>query len=108
MRTMTLAVITLSVTIGLGTTAEPVWSQDEEDNFEELIKEAKVPIGQAIKTALDQVKGTVVEVEADLDKEKGKTVWEIEAVNADGMVTEVHVDAGNGRVISTQQRQEDD
>ena len=83
----------------------PAWSdkgkkgKEEEGNVAELVKDAKVTIDQAIKTASDKVQGTAVE--AELEKKHGKTIWEVEIVGADGKVTEVHIDAAPGLVIYT-------
>ncbi len=87
-------------------TSTPAWSdkghkgKDEEGHVGELVKDAKVTIDQAIKTALDKVPGTAVE--AELEKKHEKTVWEVEVLGADGKVTEVHIDAGTGAIIDTE------
>jgi uncharacterized membrane protein YkoI len=85
----------------------PAWSDDkgkkheeEEGHVADMVKDAKITIDQAIKTASDKVPGTVVE--AELEKKHGKTVWEVEVVGSDGKVTEVHIDAGSGDVIDTE------
>jgi len=81
------------------------WSDDKEGNVADLVKDAKVTIDQAIKTAQEKVPGTVVE--AELEKKHGKTVWEVEVVGADGKVTEVHIDAAAGTVIDTEAKKEE-
>ncbi len=91
-------------------TSAPAWSdkghkgKDEEGHVGELVKDAKVTIDQAIKTALDKVPGTAVE--AELEKKHDKTVWEVEVLGADGKVTEVHIDAGTGAIIDTEAKHE--
>jgi uncharacterized membrane protein YkoI len=88
----------------------PAWSdkghkgKDEEGHVGELVKDAKVTIDQAIKTALDKVPGTAVE--AELERKHDKTVWEVEVLGADGKVTEVHIDAGTGTIIDTEAKHE--
>lgn len=88
----------------------PAWSdkghkgKDEEGHVAELVKDAKVTIDQAIKTALDAAPGTAVE--AELEKKHDKTVWEVEVLGADGQVTEVHVDAATGTVIDKEAKHE--
>ena len=72
----------------------------EEEKAAHLVKDAKITIDQAIKTASEKVRGTVIE--AELEKEHGRTVWEVEVVGSDGKVTEVHIDAGSGDVIDTE------
>lgn len=90
----------------LVTVSGPAWSDDDKKagKVADLVKDAKITIDQAIKTASDKVQGTVVE--AELEKKHGKTVWEVEVVGGDGKVTEVHIDAGSGDVIDTEMKGE--
>lgn len=84
-------------------TTTPAWSdkghkgKDEKYDVADLVKDAKVTIDQAIKTALDATPGTAVE--AELEKKHDKTVWEVAVFGADGAMTEVHIDAATGAVI---------
>jgi uncharacterized membrane protein YkoI len=86
----------------------PAWSdkgkkhKEEEENVAELVKDAKITVDQAIKTATEKLQGTVVE--AELEKKHGKTIWEVEIVGADGKVTEVHIDAATGAVIDVEEK----
>lgn len=80
------------------------WGDDKEGKVADLVKDAKVTVDQAIKTASEKVPGTVVE--AELEKKHGKTVWEVEVFGADGSVTEVHIDAATGTVIDTEAKKE--
>ena len=96
------AVLTVGLVMAFSVTA---WSDDKEGNVADLVKDAKVTIDQAIKTAQEKVPGTVVE--AELEKKHGKTVWEVEVVGADGKVTEVHIDAATGTVIDTEAKKEE-
>ena len=86
----------------LGTTA---WADDKEGKITDLVKDAKVTIDQAIKTASEKVPGTIVE--AELEKKHGKTVWEVEVLGVDGNVTEVHIDATTGAVIDTEAKKDE-
>lgn len=81
------------------------WADEKEGKITDLVKEAKVTIDQAIKTASEKVPGTVVE--AELEKKHGKTVWEVEVLGADGNVTEVHIDAATGTVIDTEAKKDE-
>lgn len=81
------------------------WADDKEGKVTDLVKDAKVTIDQAIKTASEKVPGTVVE--AELEKKHGKTVWEVEVLGADGNVTEVHIDAATGAVIDTEAKKDE-
>ena len=80
-------------------------AQHAEGRVADLAKEAKVTIDQAIKTALDKTPGTVVE--AELERKRNKTVWEVEVLGADGKVTEIHIDAATGTIVTTETGQDD-
>lgn len=71
--------------------------EDESKDKAALAAAAKVTIEQAIKTATDKVQGKVIE--AELEKEDGKLVWEVEIVGADGKLSELYVDAGTGVLV---------
>jgi|SRR5688572_5216919 uncharacterized membrane protein YkoI len=86
--------------ISLLVVSTSAWGDDKEGKVADLVKDAKVTAEQAIKTAAENVPGTVVE--AELEKKHGKTVWEVEVFGADGSVTEVHIDAATGTVIDTE------
>ena len=102
MRTQALrGLLAIGLLVGSSTFA---WSDDKEGNIADLVKDAKVTVEQAIKTAMEKVPGTVVE--AELEKKHGKTVWEVEILGADGKVTEVHIDAATGTVIDTEAKKD--
>lgn len=89
----------------------PAWSdskgkkdKEADTKITDLVKDATITIDQAIKTATEKVQGTVVE--AELEKEHGKTVWEVEVLGADGHVMQVHIDAASGEVIDTEMKEE--
>ena len=101
----TLGIVTAGVAgllLALGSSA---WADDKEGKITDLVKEAKVTIDQAIKTASEAVPGTVVE--AELEKKHGKTIWEVEVLGADEAVTEVHIDAATGAVIDTEAKKDE-
>ena len=97
-----IAVGIVGLLFALGSTA---WADDTEGKITDLVKDATVTIGQAIKTASEKVPGTVVE--AELEKKHGKTVWEVEILGPDGKVTEVHIDVGTGAVIDTEAKKDE-
>lgn len=94
--------LAVSIVVALGTAA---WSDDKEAKVGDLLKDAKVTIDQAIKTALEKVPGTAVE--AELEKKHDKTVWEVEVVGADGKTSEIHIDAATGAVIDVEDKKEE-
>ena len=61
----------------------------------------------AAKAATDHVPGSAV-LTNSLDDEDGFVVYEVEVRGADGTVTEVTVDAGDGRVLATDIEDDDD
>jgi uncharacterized membrane protein YkoI len=75
-----------------------------EVNTEEatMAQEAKVSIEQAVKAATDKVKGKVIE--AELEQEQGKLLWELEIVSDDKKMMEVHVDAASGMVTEVEHK----
>lgn len=96
------AALAVGIVIAMGTAA---WSDDKEAKAGELLKDAKVTIDQAIKTALEKVPGTAVE--AELEKKHDKTVWEVEVVGEDGKTSEIHIDAATGAVIDVEAKKEE-
>jgi uncharacterized membrane protein YkoI len=101
----TLGIVTAGVVGLLFALGSSAWADDKEGKITDLVKEAKVTIDQAIKTASEAVPGTVVE--AELEKKHGKTVWEVEVLGADGNVTEVHIDAATGAVIDKEAKKDE-
>ncbi|MFD1212053.1 PepSY domain-containing protein [Arthrobacter sp. GCM10027362] len=58
------------------------------------LEAASTGLADALRTALDEVPGTLDE--ASLDEEDGKPVWEIEIDGANGSSTRVKIDAATG------------
>lgn len=63
---------------------------------------ATITIDQAIKTALDNFPGKVVE--AELEKKHEKAVWEVEILTAEQALMVVLIDADSGAVITTEEK----
>ena len=87
-----------------------VWSKDKEENAAQeqaaeqrqkvdMAALATVTIDQAIKTALKTLSGTVVD--AELEKQRDATVWEVSIMTANKQLTAMHIDAASGAVIET-------
>lgn len=86
-----------------------VWSKERGQNKQEEDRQvvamatvATVTIEQAIKTALENFPGKVIE--AELGKRQDKTVWEVEILTAEQGLMVVRVDAGSGSVINTEEK----
>jgi len=102
----------IAVGIAVGATlvvGELVWSkergQDKQEENRQVVAMAMVatvPIEQAIKTALENFPGKVIE--AELEKKQDKTVWEVEILTAEQGLMVVHVDAASGSVINTEEK----
>ena len=67
----------------------------------EMAAAATVTIDQSIKAGSEKVTGKVVE--AELEKQHDKPVWEIKVVTAENTVIEVHINAGTGAVIDVEE-----
>ncbi len=73
-----------------------------EANFPEM---AKITQDQAIMEALATVQGQILKTE--LEDENGFLVYGIEVVTADKTIVDVKVDAGSGKILSTEQDAKD-
>jgi uncharacterized membrane protein YkoI len=60
---------------------------------------AKVPLLQAVQTAVATQPGTPIE--AKLTRENGFLVWRMDVVSAKGDIYEVTVDAGSGKALAS-------
>src|SRR5512146_3056495 len=86
-----------------------VWSAEKDKYKGEDTKQvvamataAKITIDQAIKTALENFPGKVIE--AELEQKHDKTVWEVEVLTAEQVIKVVHVDAESGSVVTTEEK----
>ena len=62
----------------------------------ELGRTARISIEQAIQTAKQQVSGKVIE--AELEEEHGKRVWEVEIMTADDRIRKIYIDSETGGI----------
>ena len=74
---------------------EDAGSAKEKAMFDQI----KVSMDEAEQTALNKVPGATVE--AKIERERGKILYEFEIITADGAEGHVHVDAISGEVEST-------
>jgi uncharacterized membrane protein YkoI len=58
---------------------------------------------QAEQAATRQTHGKVIETE--LENDNGFLVWEVKSIAQDGSLTEVYIDAGNGKVLAMEQEE---
>ena len=66
---------------------------------------AKITMDEAVKNALATSKGDILKVE--LEDENGFLVYHVEVVTPDKGILEVAVDAGSGKVLTTEQDKPD-
>ena len=62
----------------------------------ELGRTARISIEQAIQTAKQQVSGKVIE--AELEEEHGKRVWEVEIMTTDDRIRKIYIDSETGGI----------
>ncbi len=73
-----------------------------EETDPQLLKEAKVTRTQAEQTALGKVPGGKI-TSAELEKEHGKLIWSFDIAQPPSKnITEVQVDALNGKIANVQ------
>lgn len=71
---------------------------DDDDNIDPAT--LAISMEQATAIAKQQVEGTVVSAEAEM--EDSVTVWEVEILDAEGITYEVEIDASNGTVLEVE------
>jgi hypothetical protein len=81
--------------------AKDIGTKEERRQLVEMATAATVTIEQAIKIGLDNFPGKVIE--AELEKKRGQTAWEIEILTMDREIMKVHIDAMSGSVIDTEE-----
>jgi uncharacterized membrane protein YkoI len=82
----------LPAVIAATVAAGPAWALFETNK--ELIAGAKVPLEEAVKSAIKAVPGKAAE--ADLGKDDGRTIWKIEVIDHNNKSQTVYVDAQTG------------
>ena len=90
-----LIVHTLIVAVGLGLFAAGCATSQQQ-----LAAQAKITRSQAEQTALAQVPGGKI-TEGELERERGQLIWSFDITSPGAKdITEIHVDAITGQVIS--------
>jgi uncharacterized membrane protein YkoI len=97
------SMVTLGVLTGLtGCITEREEKEEHKEKEAKLEAQAKISKADAEKIALGKVPGGAIK-EGELEKEKGKLIWSFDvATPGTKDITEVHVDAISGQVISTE------
>ena len=99
----TLAAGITALTI-LGTSAAVLANKDHgkrdgdcDSDSAKLVQDAAIKIDQAMKIALADMPGKIIE--AEIEKDDGVVVWEIEIVNNQNQIYEYEIDANNGAIL---------
>ena len=96
-----IAVLTLIAVFGLGTATMHAAETKKKEDQAALQKEAKISMEKAREIALKKVPGTVKS--SELEREKGKLIYSFDIqTKSKKEITEVNVDAINGKVVGTQ------
>ena len=66
---------------------------------------AKITFQQAVAAALKASPGSIIQ--AELEVEGGTLMYSFRIVGADKKITEVEIDAGNGKVLDTEKEEEE-
>ncbi len=77
-----------------GVIASPAWALFETNK--DLIATAKITMEEAVRNAVKAVPGGKA-VEAELGKEDGRTVYEVQIIDANKKTQKVYVDAQTGQ-----------
>ena len=83
--------VILALSLGVG----QAWALFETNK--KLSESAKIPMDQAVKQATMEVPGKAVE--AQLGKEEGRTVYEIDIIDASNKERTVYIDAQTGKTL---------
>ncbi|MGH7951133.1 MAG: PepSY domain-containing protein [Limisphaerales bacterium] len=100
MKTKMIVCSALAISLLAGCMSEKSEHHDKQARQSKLMAEAKVSQNAARQTALAKVPGGIVK-EGELEKEHGKLIWSFDVATPDSKdITEVHVDAVTGDVVS--------
>jgi hypothetical protein len=95
----------LSATALLLTSVGLAISDDGKEKIAVANLSTSVTMEEAIKTATTQFPGKVLE--AELESEDGKAVYEVEIVNTAGETREFEIDAQSGKILSSELEDQD-
>jgi len=94
----TLALLTLALVAGLVTASGPTRADDDHERAREAVVRGEVlPLDAVL--ALVPLRAGERLLDAELEREGGRWVYELELISADGRVREVELDARDGRWI---------
>ncbi|MEZ5424966.1 MAG: PepSY domain-containing protein [Pyrinomonadaceae bacterium] len=79
---------------------------DSPEMQKKLAKKAKISKEEARRIAVERVPGEVLE--SELEKEKGRLVYEFEIRTENGVIFEVQVDAKTGEIVAVEEETDED
>jgi uncharacterized membrane protein YkoI len=79
----------------LSLTASPTWAMF--DSNQELLNSARISLDEAVRAALLVVPGRAVE--AEIEKEDGRTVYEVKILDLQNKDYKVYIDAQSGMLF---------
>lgn len=82
--------------VGLTWGISPALALFGEDKAE-LLKDTTITLVEAVEKASTSIQGKAVQ--AELEKEHGKTVYEVKIIDESGTTREIYVDAHSGDVV---------
>ena len=83
----------LAIALLSGVIASPAWALFETNK--DLVATAKITMEEAVRNAVKAVPGKAVE--AEIGKEDGRTVFEVQIIDANKKTQKVYVDAQTGQ-----------
>lgn len=83
----------LAIALLSGVVTSPAWALFETNK--QLAATATVTLEEAVRQALKSVPGKAVE--AEIEKEDGRTVYEVEIIDVNNKTQKVYVDAQSGQ-----------
>lgn len=100
------AILALCLSVGAGTAlADRDSSRDRDDDHERVWETRKrgaiLPLETILDGVLKSYPGEVIEIEFDDDD--GQLIYEIKVLTRRGIVLEMDVDAGNGRILDLEE-----
>lgn len=78
-----------------------IWADEDHERARELVKSGEImPLEQLLQKIIDNDMGKLRLLEAELEHEHGRLVYELEVVDEQGVVRELLFDARTGEALS--------
>ena len=81
-------------------TSTNIWADDDHERARELVKSGEIiPLNQLLQQVINTGSGKFRLLEAELERESGRLVYELEIVDEHGVVRELLFDAKTGKPL---------